>query len=133
MALIRIDSVANVRILSRMWAAIAGRDHRNIETDIAFATKDIPEIAPQLLCCASIEAGTGPKPLPGAIIPGCHLPVMEWRVGRSNFNGEPILEIDTAGGATLRFQFPASTAKDCGDALAAQGQAAAPTPGSRPN
>jgi hypothetical protein len=131
MALIRIDVVNNVRILSRAWAAIAGRDHRGIETDIAISTKDVPAIAPQLLCCAAVEASPDPKPFPGTIISDCHLPVMGWRTGRSNINGEPILEIDVAGGTTLRFQFPASTAKDCGTALAAAGTAALGT--ARPN
>jgi hypothetical protein len=133
MPITRIDSVQNVRILNRGWTAIAGRDHRGIETDIAFSIVDASTIAPQLLCCAAIEAGSGPKPLPGTIIAGCHLPVMAWRTGRSPINGEPILEIDVAGGATLRFQFPASAAQDCGKALTAEGAAASPPSGSRPN
>jgi hypothetical protein len=133
MPVTRIDSVKNVRILNRGWAAIAGRDHRGIETDIAFSIADASTIAPQLLCCAAVEAGPDPKPLPGTIVPGCHLPVMGWRAGRSNINGEPVLEIDVSGGATLRFQFPASTAQDCGRSLEAEGTAASPPAGSRPN
>jgi hypothetical protein len=131
--MIRIDSVRDVRILNRGWAAIACRDHRGVETDIAFSTTDIPAIAPQLLCCAALEAGPDPKPLAATIIPGCHLPVMGWRTGRSTVNGEAILEIDVPGSVTLRFQFPGVTAQACGQALAAEGIAAAPVPGSRPN
>jgi len=129
MAIIQFHAITNVRILARAWAAIAGRDHRNLEIDVAFMTKDARQIAPQLLHCAAIEAGPRPKPLPGTVIPGCHLPVIGWRTGRSNVNGEPILEIDVSRGTTLRFQFPASTAKDCGTALAAEGMAAGPASG----
>jgi hypothetical protein len=130
---IRIDSVRHVRLALAGWTVVLGRDHTGIDTDIMFSTADVPNIAPQLLCCATIEAGPGPRPLPGTIVPGCHLPVMGWRVGRSTVNGEPILEIDVPGNVTLRFQFPASTAQACAQALAAEGVAASPSPGTRPN
>jgi hypothetical protein len=133
MPITRIDSVQNVRILNRGWTAIAGRDHRGIETDIAFSVADASAIAPQLLCCAAIEAGPDPKPLPGTIVPGCHLPVMAWRAGRSTINSEAILVIDIPGGATLRFQFPGLTAQECGKALAVAAMAVSPPFDSRPN
>jgi hypothetical protein len=131
--MIRIDSVRDVRILNRQWAAVAGRDHRGIETDIAFSTSDAPKIAPQLLCCAAIEAGPDPKPQPGTIVPGCLLPVMGWRTGRESLTGETILELDLPGNVTLQFQFPGTTAQACGQALTTAGVAASAPLGSRPN
>jgi hypothetical protein len=130
---IRMDMIRHVRFAATGWVAVSGSDHTGSSTDIMFSTGDVPDIAPQLLCCAAINAGPQPHPLPGTIIPGCHLPVMAWRVGRSTFNVEPVLEIDVAGGTTLRFQFPASTARDCGKALEAEGVSASPPSGSRPN
>lgn len=130
---IRIDTVNDVRIFARQLTAIACRDHRGIDTDVVFSVADVPKIAPALLCCAAIEAGPNPKPQLGTIVPGCLLSVMAWRVGRSNINGEPVLEIDVAGGATLQFQFPGTTARDCGRDLEAEGAAASPPPGARPN
>jgi hypothetical protein len=127
--MLQFYAITNVRILARAWAAIAGRDYQNHEIDVAFMTKDVRQIAPHLLHCAAIEAGPRPKPPPGTVIAGCHLPVIGWRTGRSNVNGEAILEIDVSRGTTLRFQFPASTAKDCGNALAAEGMAAGPASG----
>jgi hypothetical protein len=130
---ISIQSIRHVRLGPSRTAIVLGQDQNGMDTDIIFASADAQNIAPQLLCCAALEAGPAPRPLPGTVIPGCHLPVMNWRVGRSHINGEPILEIDVPGNVTLRFQFPASTAQACGQALIDAGVAASPAPGSKPN
>src|SRR6202035_1017670 len=87
MAIIQFHAITNVRILARAWAAIASRDHRNLEIDVPFMTKDVRQRAPQLLHCAAIEAGPRPKPLPGTVIPGCHLSVIGWGPCPANFPG----------------------------------------------
>jgi hypothetical protein len=130
---VKIDSVRDVRITLNGRMIVSGRDERGVDIDILFNSADAPHFAPQALCCAAIEASSDQRPLANTIIPGCHLPVVGWRTGRSQVNGEPILEIDVAGGAILRFQFPASTAQDCGKALLTGGVAASPPAGSRPN
>ncbi len=129
---ISFGSIRDVRMGVTNSAVIAGTDTKGIESEVTFKLSDVPATAVPLLCCAAVGLGTSP-PLPGTIIPGCHLPVMQWGTARSNINGEPLLVLTIAGGIVLIFQVPAQTAQQCGQALMNEGAAAAPTPGMKPS
>jgi len=121
--IISFSEIRHVRIGATDTATILGNDVRDIPSEVIIKAADIPKVAGPLLCCAAVAAAdpsTGKKPLPGTIIPGCSLPVMQWGTGRE-INGEPFLLLEIPGGITLRFQFPSQAAHQCGIALAKEG------------
>jgi hypothetical protein len=129
---ISLRAVRDVRIGPTDSAIISGEDVSGVPSEVFVKLADIPSVAGPLLCCAAAAAGPS-RPLQGTIIPGCHLPVMKWSVGRSNINGEPVLILDVSGGCQLTFQFPAQSAKECGEKLAKEGGALAPSPQTKLN
>jgi hypothetical protein len=124
-----IRSVKDVRLGSSRTFVIHGLDHKEAETGIIFPINDAGIIAESALCCAAVDATAyGAKPPLGAVIPECHLPVVEWKAGISNVNGEPILILTVSGRNLLKFQFPAQTARECGAELLRLGTAAGESP-----
>src|SRR5580658_1890388 len=124
---ISLAAVRHVRLGPTKSAVIVGEDVYGDETEVFLGTTDIPSIAASLLCCSAAESTRSPPPA-GTIIPGCHLPVIKWKTGRSTVNGEPLLILELAGGSTLVFQFAAQGAQQCGQALMNIGAAAASAP-----
>jgi hypothetical protein len=129
---ISFESVREVRIGPTKSAVIAGKDISGAETEAFLKLSDIAKVVPALLCCSHANATASP-PLPGTIIPGCHLPIAKWATGRSELNGEPLLIISLFGGTVLTLQFPSQAAVECGQALTSEGIATGPTPGSKTN
>src|ERR1700710_2144687 len=114
---INFYSIKHVQIGTTRTAVVLGTDVSGAESQISLKLNDVPKVAGPLLCCAAVAEGPTPGPLPTSIIPGCHLPVKNWAVGRSTFNGEPLLTIEIFGGSTLVFQLAPQTAVQCGQAL----------------
>jgi hypothetical protein len=127
---ISFAAVRHVRLGPTNSAVIVGEDVYGDETEVFLKTADIPGVAAPLLCCAAAESTRSPPPA-GTIIPGCHLPVMQWKTGRSTINGEPLLILELSGGSTLVFQFASQGAQQCGQALMNTGAAAASAPRTR--
>jgi hypothetical protein len=127
---ISIAAVRHVRLGPTNSAVVVGEDVYGDETEVYLKTADIPAIAGPLLCCAAAETTRSPPPA-GTIIPGCHLPVIQWKTGRSTINGEPLLILELSGGSTLVFQFASQGAQQCGQALMSTGAAAASTAGTK--
>jgi len=127
---ISFGTIRDVRLGVTDSAVVSGVGTNGIESETTFRLADIPSVAVPLLCCAAAGAAT-PPPLPGTIIPGCHLPVMQWETGRSPVNGEPLLRLIVSGGSVLTFQFPSQAAQQCGQALMNEGALASPAPGTR--
>jgi hypothetical protein len=131
---VSITSVRDVRLGTSGSFVVAGKDHAGIEIDLIFRAVDAQNIAGPILCCAAMEAAAfGPKLPAATIVSACHLPVMNWQVGRSNINAEPVLILNLSGGARLTFQFAPQSAQACGQALATEGIAAGPAPGAKAN
>jgi hypothetical protein len=124
---ISLAAIRHVRLGPTHSAVIVGEDVYGDETEVFLGATDIPNIAASLLCCAAAESTRSPPPA-GTIIPGCHLPVIKWKTGRSTVNGEPLLILELAGGSTLVFQFAAQGAQQCGQALMNIGAAVASAP-----
>ena len=129
---ISLRAVRDVPIGPTDSAIISGEDVSGVPSEVFLKLADIPTIAVPLLRCAAVSAGPA-APLQGSIIPGCHLPVMKWSVGRSNINGEPLLILEVSGGSQLTFQLPAQSARECGQALVNEGSALGLPPDARVN
>jgi hypothetical protein len=79
---------------------------------------EIPKLVGPLLCCAATNSRASlPEPQQHTAITGSHLPVLCWQIGRTTVEGEPVLILTLAGGATLAFQFHPQAARQCGKAL----------------
>ena len=129
---ISFESVRDVRIGPSKTAIISGKDVSGSDAEVFLKLDAVPKVATPLLCCAAVDAGN-PNVLIHTIIPDCHLPVMRWETARSTLNGEPILKIYLFGGSVLTFQFAPQSAVQCGQALAQDGMAAGPPPGTKAN
>lgn len=127
---ISLRAVRDIRMAPTSSVVISGTDTSDAEAEVYLPVSDIPHVAEALLCCAAMTVGPSP-PLPGTIVKGCHLPLEQWLVGRSNVNGEPLLFLKVFGGSALGFQMAAQSARECGQALLNEGIAAAPPPGTR--
>lgn len=82
-------------------------------------------LARGMLACAAALSGANP-PTTGALGGDAHFPVMQWKVGASAFNGEPLLLITIPSGIELTFQMPPQGAIQMGVALVNRGQGTEP-------
>lgn len=128
---ISFSVIEDVQVGTPGTAIISGQDFSGVEAEVIVKAADVPKVANPLLYCAAItnsDLKTSTKPLPGTIIPDWHLPVMSWRIARSNNNRGPLLILRIPGRITLTFQFSPEDARDCGDALSTEGLEAALEP-----
>jgi hypothetical protein len=117
-----LERIQNIRFGRRGEAVIEATDQFGIQTYLTINCHDIPKVVVPLLRCAAINSKAPPsEPQRDAIIPDSHLPVVHWRMGEPTVDGEPILILTLAGGATLAFRFPPHAAQQCGRALAQTG------------
>jgi len=87
-------------------------------------------LARGILGCAAALSGANPPPV-GTLVGDAHLPIMQWRTGRLNINGEPVLMLSIPPGIELTFQLPEITARALGKALLDEGDRSAPLGGQR--
>jgi len=105
---------------------------------LSFSSEEALNVGFWLLAAGSMLSAKGGSAQPGlkvSEIPaeGIHMPVTHWRTGYSNISKEPALVLTIPGGAQLAFAIPAASARDCGQALAAEGLKAAAPAGSLPS
>ena len=127
-----LDAISEVHMGDNGKAEIIASQPLNYPVTATVNIRDVPILAPALLCAAAAYASPTPPPA-GTKINPCHLPVMNWQTGLSTVNGEPLLILSVPGGATLVFQFPPQAARDCGQALLRDGQTAGLAPGQQPH
>ena len=101
-----------------------------IEAVNSMTPHDAAFLARGMLSCAAALSGPKP-PKAGTIVGDAHLPVIFWKVGSSNINGQPVLILSIPSGIELIFQMPPQGAKELGAALIAQGEGSAPLGGQR--
>jgi hypothetical protein len=115
---ISLEIIKNIRFGKRGEAVIAAIDEFGGPIYVKVNCLDIPKITGLLLGCAAINSRTSQSaPRREAIIPNSPLPVLHWQMGKPALDGESILILTLAGGATLAFQFPPQAAQRCGKAL----------------
>jgi hypothetical protein len=106
-------------------AVIEAKDEFGGETYIGVHCLDVQKIVGPLLYCAAVNSNASlSEPQPDTAIPDDPLPVLEWKVGQPIVDGEPLLILTLAGGATLAFSFPPAEAQQCGQALERAGTVA---------
>jgi hypothetical protein len=130
--LVILDAISGIRIGPAGSAEIVGTDYDRTTTVVRVKSSDINAVAGPMACAGAAVASPNAPPT-GAGIGQCHLPVVNWQVGPSPFNAEPILRLTVSGGLTLAFQFSAQDAQACARALEYVGRDAALRSERKPN
>lgn len=107
-------------------------DERGTKVDAVppMTTREAAFLARGILACA--VALHSPRPVPaGTIIGDAHMPIMSWRVGKSNITGDPVMLLTIPSGIELTFVMSTQGAIEMGAALVSQGQGSAPPEGHR--
>jgi hypothetical protein len=99
-----------------------------IEAVTPMTAKDAAFLALSILAsAAALSAPNAPKV--GALVSDAHLPIMQWKLGRSNVTGNPVLILTIPSGIELTFEMPPKGAREMGAALTSRGDGTAPPEG----
>jgi hypothetical protein len=88
------------------------------DIDITLPSRLCSALVNPILIGSVLSASPQPKPAEGTPIGMGHISVLQWQVGLSNINQEPVLILTIPGGTQIVFQFPSQAAQECGKALA---------------
>lgn len=89
---IELTSINSVDLGTSRALEIKAEEKDRGSLTIVVTNADAQNLAVQFLCAGAVEASS-PRPPAGTRMAACHLPLVSWRVGRSRFNGEPILSL----------------------------------------